>query len=106
MAASYEPGEEIRLQLDGSKRAFYSKAKSWREQKNLGIQSDEIKKIEDEQDQVDEMLAVLAEQITRTDPPIKITAETLADVLDYRSIWVLFASIRYNLTADEKKSSE
>ena len=105
MPISYEPGQEIRLDYEGTGRSFYSKALSWREQTALSKRAAEITKIEDREKETEAALEELSKRITRTNPPIEITVDGLGDVLDFRQIWGLFAAIQYNLTADEKKSS-
>ena len=111
MPVVYEPGEEIQLDVT-SKHAFFSKALSWREQKDLrkkidaikGLDLDDVKKTEEEQ--TDAALTILVENLTRTSPVIEITAETLMDVLDYRKIWGLLTALQFNMTHEDKKKSD
>ena len=100
---SYCPGDEIKLNVD-SKTAFYSKALTWKEQKDFIAKSDTIKKLENEQEQTEAGLALACEYIERTEPAVDITPDGLSGVLDYRQIWGLVVAIQYNMTADEKKT--
>lgn len=104
MTISYEPGQEIQLDLPQSIRKYFAKAKSWRGQKQIREISENVKALEGESEQVEAVLVVLASEIVRTEPPIEISVETLSDAMDYRHIWQAFAALQFNLTDTEKKS--
>lgn len=104
MTVVYEPGEEIELERIHPNRQFFSKALSWRDQKEFRKESSAIKELEDETEQVDAALKMLSERITRCEPAMEVTPESIAAVLDFRQIWQLFTAIGYNLTDEEKKT--
>ena len=59
MAISYEPGDEILLDVE-SKRKFYTTALSCREQKDLRKLSEKIKELETEDEQITRTLEELS----------------------------------------------
>lgn len=103
MTIAFEPGEEIRANVD-SKTEFYAKALSWREQRRFIAQVEELKKLETEEAQTDAALQAISERVTRTVPAMEIAPDTLSNVLDYKHIWNLLAALEFNLSHDEKKT--
>lgn len=103
MAICFEPGDEIELDIP-CKRRFFTHAKSWRQQKEIAKQVEAIKE-GSEFERLDKAMELIVANVTRTEPPIEITAEALSDVLDARLIYELVAAIRFNsVTPEEKKS--
>jgi len=106
MGISYEPGDEIELESPSTKRRFFSRSLSWREQKRLAAAVESPKFADAENDeQIEQAFEMVADYLTRTEPPMdKITADSLQNVLDERQIFELFVAIRRNLTIEQKKS--
>jgi len=100
---AYEPGEEIQLDVK-SKRKFFAKAMSWREQRNYANVEKSAKQDTDTQAETEAILKTILTRLTRTEPPIELTAEALGNALDFALIWELNAALKYNLTYEEKKS--
>ena len=106
MAIAYEPGDEIKLNVPECTRQFWTKAKSWKDQKALIARIDALKQLETEEQQTDEALSILSQELMRADPDVDMDSDSLSSVLDYRAIWKLLAAVKFNLTFEEKKSSE
>ena len=104
MTVSYEPGEEIQLNVS-SKRKFFVKAMSWREQRAYDKTETGIKAKQSDGD-TDEILDLILTRLTRTEPPVELTPDALSDVIDLTLIWAINTAIKYNLTHEEKKSSD
>jgi hypothetical protein len=99
----YEPGEEIQLEVP-SKRKFFVKAMSWREQKEYGKLVDAACDLENDTVQTEGVLDAILTRLVRTDPPIELNQDALSAVVDLKLIWELNAAIRMNVTYEEKKS--
>lgn len=103
MTVQYEPGEEIQLDVP-SKRKFFVKAMSWREQKDYGKLIDAACDRDNETVQTEGILDAILTRLTRTEPAVELNQDSLGAVLDFSLIWKLNAAIRVNLTYEEKKS--
>ena len=106
MAISYEPGEEIKLNVESNGRTFYAKALSWRDQKIFKGHVNSLKDLETDEEQTEAALKLICNSVTKTDPAMEVTPETLEAVIDYRLIWGLVTALEFNLTADDKKKCE
>lgn len=111
MAIAYSPGEEIPLELD-SPTQFFSKAMSWREQREFREKIAELKRTEGDETgtaddkQTELALELICGKVSRTEPVIEVTPDGIANALDYRTIWHLLTAISYNMTAEDKKKLE
>ena len=99
---AYEPGEEIQLNVE-SKRKFFAKAMSWRDQQAYGNLEKAAKSDDEKTVETDKILDAVLTRLVRTDPPIELTKANLESIVDYRLIWELNAAVKYNLTHDDKK---
>ena len=104
MAIAYEPGDEICLDING-RRKFFAKAKSWKEQKAFTARLGELETLKQDE-QPDAALKMVVGQLTRIEPEMEITTEALSEVLDRAAIFDLVVALKFNLTFEEKKSSE
>jgi len=103
MPISYQPGEEIQLEVCSS-RKFFTKALNWKDQKELRKQVEELKAFETDQEQTDYALDIICERLTRIEPPCELTSSELENVIDWRQAYDLLAALQMNMTIEEKKS--
>jgi hypothetical protein len=101
MAISYQPGEEIQLQLPGHPKQFFAKALKWSDQKALVAVVNGWSDL-DNDGQIDKALEILKTRITRIEPDYPL--DQIDEILDEKHIWDLFVALRRNLTQEEKKS--
>lgn len=104
MAIAYQPGDEITLDVSISPIKFTASAMSWGEQRKFNAERDRIAALESEDEQTEQAIKLIVSRSVKANGTL-VTEDSLANKLgDWRVIWAIIAALKFNLTAEEKKS--